>query len=57
LNLTSLIEFVNDGKSSRWERIDYDSEKLVLKVTGRKVPCDCAYAQGSTPKIIMQLLL
>jgi hypothetical protein len=49
MNLTSLIEFVNDGKSSRWERIDYDSEKLVLKVTGRKVPCDCAYAQGQHP--------
>ena len=49
MNLTDLIEFVNNRKSSRWEKIDYYHEKSVLKVTGRKVPCDCAYAQGQQP--------
>ena len=49
MTLTGLIEFVNNGNSSRWEKIQYDSEKSALKVIGRKVPCDCAYAQGQQP--------
>ncbi len=49
MNLDSLLEFVNNGKSSRWENIQSDSEKSVIKVIGRKVPCDCAYAQGQQP--------
>ncbi|MGA3286241.1 MAG: hypothetical protein ABSD46_02315 [Bacteroidota bacterium] len=50
MTLTGLIEFVNNGNSSRWEKIQYDSEKSVLKVIGRKLPCDCAYAQGQQPQ-------
>jgi hypothetical protein len=45
MNLTSLIETVNNGNSSRWERIEYGSEKGILKVVGRKAPCVCAYSQ------------
>jgi hypothetical protein len=49
MNLTSLIKFVNNGKSSRWERIVYNPEKSVLKIIGRKAPCDCPYAQIEQP--------
>ncbi len=49
MDINNLIEFVNSGKSSRWERIEYSPEKSILKVTGRKVPCDCAYSQVQQP--------
>jgi hypothetical protein len=49
MNLTSLIETVNNGNSSRWERIEYIPEKGVLKVIGRKAPCTCAYSQEQKP--------
>jgi hypothetical protein len=51
MNSDSLIEFVNNGKSNRWERIEYDPEKQILKVIGRKVSCDCAYSQCQQPPI------
>ncbi len=49
MNLTSLIETVNNGNSSRWERIEYSPEKGILKVIGRKAPCVCAYSQEQKP--------
>jgi len=49
MNVAGLIEFVNNGKSSRWERLEYSLGKSTLKVIGRKAPCDCAYAQGKKP--------
>jgi len=49
MNPDGLLEFVNNGKSSRWERIDSNLEKSVLKITGRKAPCDCAYSHGQRP--------
>ena len=49
MNLTRLIETVNNGNSSRWERIEYNPEKGALKVIGRKAPCTCAYSQGQKP--------
>jgi len=49
MTLASLIETVNKGGSSHWERMEYNTEKGVLKVIGRKSPCTCAYAQGPNP--------
>jgi len=49
MELNSLLEFVNNGKSSRWERIEYSQEKQVLKIIGLKTPCDCAYSQCQLP--------
>jgi len=49
MNLTGLIETVNKGNSSRWEKIEYSPENKVLKVTGRKSPCNCVYSQGQKP--------
>ena len=45
MNLSSLIETINNGKSSRWEKIEYNPEQSVLKITGRKAPCSCTFAQ------------
>ena len=45
MNLNGLLEFVNNGKSSRWERIEYNPVKQVLNIIGRKAPCACAYSQ------------
>jgi hypothetical protein len=51
MNLTRLIETVNNGNSSRWERIEYIPENGILKVIGRKAPCNCAYSQAQkSPK-------
>jgi hypothetical protein len=51
MSLDSLLDFVNNGKSGRWKRIEYSPESQVLKVIGRKTPCDCAYSLGQqSPK-------
>lgn len=49
MNLNGLLEFINNGKSSRWERIEYNADKSILKVIGRQAPCNCAFAQVNQP--------
>ncbi|MFC2138645.1 hypothetical protein ACFLTE_10750 [Bacteroidota bacterium] len=49
IDLNGLLEFVNSGKSSRWERLEYNADKSNLKVIGRIAPCDCAFAQIDQP--------
>jgi len=49
MDLNSLLDFVNSGKSSRWERLEYDTDKSILKIIGRKAPCSCAFAQVDQP--------
>ncbi|MGA7721494.1 MAG: hypothetical protein WCA84_09990 [Ignavibacteriaceae bacterium] len=31
--------------SVRWEKIEYNAEQSVLKITGRKVECNCTFAR------------
>jgi len=49
MTLNDLLEFVNNGKSSRWERLEYYPDKSILNVIGREAPCDCAFAQVDQP--------
>lgn len=49
MDLNDLLEFVNNGKSSRWEKLEYCSDTSRIDIIGRKVPCDCQYAQFKDP--------
>ncbi len=44
------VAYVNGGRSSAWEQLDYDPAAGVIRVTGRRSgPCACAYAQCAHP--------
>lgn len=49
-NFQGYVDYVNNGRSRYWEKLDYDKNSGVIKVTSRKFgKCVCAYAQCPQP--------
>ncbi len=49
-NFQAYVDYVNSDKMKYWERLDYDKQAGVLKVTSRKFgKCVCAFAQCEKP--------
>lgn len=44
------VDYVNGNRARYWERLDYDKDAGVLRVTSRKFgKCPCAWAQCAAP--------
>lgn len=44
------VAYINSGRMRYWERLDYDEEKGVLRIVGRKFGrCVCAYSECRQP--------
>ena len=44
------MDYVNGNRSRYWEKLDYDKDGGIIKVTSRKFgKCPCAYAQCQQP--------
>jgi hypothetical protein len=49
-NFQGYVDYVNANRSRYWERLDYDKDSGIIKVTSRKFgKCVCAYAQCQQP--------
>ncbi len=49
-DIDRFFDWVNDGNSRYWEKLEYDKKNSRIKVTARKFPtCVCAYAQCPDP--------
>jgi hypothetical protein len=49
-NFQGYVDYVNGNRSRYWEKLDYDKDGGIIKVTSRKFgKCPCAYAQCSQP--------
>ena len=49
-NQDEFFDRVNRGESRYWERLEYDKEKSVITLIGRKGgTCACQYGQGEQP--------
>lgn len=51
-NIKGYFDYINSGKDTYWEKIEYDSEPSTIKITGKPVEkCACAYAQYKNPPL------
>lgn len=51
-NIRGYFDYINSGKDTYWEKIDYNPETSTIKITGRPVAkCACAYAQYENPPL------
>jgi hypothetical protein len=49
-NFQGYVDYVNGNRSRYWEKLDYDKDGGIIKVTSRKFgKCPCAYAQCQQP--------
>jgi hypothetical protein len=50
VNFQGYVDYVNGNRSRYWEKLDYDKDGGIIKVTSRKFgKCVCAYAQCPQP--------
>jgi hypothetical protein len=49
-NFQGFVDYVNSNRSRYWERLDYDKDTGIIRVTSRKFgKCVCAYGQCQRP--------
>jgi hypothetical protein len=49
-NFQGYVDYVNGNRSRYWEKLEYDKDSGIIKVTSRKFgKCVCAYAQCQQP--------
>jgi len=49
-NFQGYVDYVNGNRSRYWEKLNYDKDGGIIKVTSRKFgKCPCAYAQCQQP--------
>jgi hypothetical protein len=49
-NFQGYVDYVNANRARYWEKMDYDQDGGIIKITSRKFgKCVCAYAQCSKP--------
>jgi len=52
-NVQALLDWVNvEDKSPYWEKLEFNEDKSILYLTGKKVPgCACAFGEGERPPV------
>lgn len=51
-NVKGYFDYINAGKDTYWEKIEYNAESSAIKITGKPVDkCACAYAQYKNPPL------
>ena len=51
-NIKGYFDYVNSGKDTYWEKIEYNPEASTITITGKPVEkCACPYAQHANPPL------